>query len=288
MARDAAALDAPVLDRTGDSWIGTFPGLGRVVVDPSGGYRVEPDRALAGDPAARDALEFGWAEPLSLVRRGLRLAAATTMVPGPPVDAGGTGPLGALMISGRVDTVAQVALGLAGLGWRLVSDGFTPIATTPALVAHPRRAPWIAPRHLAGLTTQTDGPRLRPGATAQRIDSPRHDAPVPVAARLAVVDTPLRSGSPIEPITGRHRMGARYQLLGPGPLGIGLSGEQAMAEEMSLASVPMALAYWPAESLADAPADAAADAVALDDAAHDAERSAALDRLQQWWTDATA
>lgn len=239
----STALLGPQLDRSGEPWIGTFPGLGTVRVHADGSYVV--DVAPAGDAGARDALEFGWAEPLSMTRRGLRLAHATTLL-SPGADAY-PDPPGALMLSGRQQAVAEVAVCLADHGWRLIAHGFTPVETSGSLIAHPRRAPWVAPRHLIVSSPLADDTRVRPDATLQFVRGARHDQPAMVHGRLSITvdDTPRADESAVIPIRGSHRMSADHQVLSPMQAGRDVPAAQIMREEVLLASIPLGRLRWP-------------------------------------------
>lgn len=78
------------VDRYGDVGRGVFPGLGTVCVQADGASEVPvedaPDRMGQEQVNRERAHRFGWGEPLSFARGGLRCAAGAAVVP--PADDG--------------------------------------------------------------------------------------------------------------------------------------------------------------------------------------------------------
>ena len=242
---------APSLDRSGEPWVGRFPGLGTVRVAVDGGYDVEVDPRLVDDTAAHDALEFGWAEPLSFIRRGFQLAVATTLVPGGQDAGAGAVPRPALMVSGRVETVASLTLALADREWLVVADGFTPVRATSAVTASPRRAPVITPRRVPLPAGRVEGTQLRPGGTAVSAEAGTWPMTAPVVARVAVLDRALWTGPDLVEVRGRDRIGPEVAVLGPLSIDAPSASAEALAAELAVASIPLIRLRWPDSPDAD-------------------------------------
>jgi hypothetical protein len=191
-----------MLDRTGEPWVGKFPGLGTVSVHADGSFDVvaEPDHSERAEEIGRreDALRYGWAEPLSFVRRGYRCAWGTALA----VPGGDTG----ILLQGDPHGVGVgvVFAELVGLGWRLISDRIVPTQWVEGqLLAFPRDAPALLSRQCvdsAGL----DGVEVRAHTDAVAVDVDRVSRPIAVSA-LVTVDV-RRPGDPVvEALSGHER-----------------------------------------------------------------------------------
>ncbi|MFZ9042828.1 MAG: hypothetical protein ACO225_14250, partial [Ilumatobacteraceae bacterium] len=62
------------LDTTGEIWVGTFPGLGQVLIGPDGSIDTRVDAGIDTEPDTgverHEALRHGWGIPLSHLRLG--------------------------------------------------------------------------------------------------------------------------------------------------------------------------------------------------------------------------
>ncbi len=268
------------LDRSGEPWVGTFPGLGsvrvwadgRVEADPERDVEADPegaveagggepgpdggpghdgDRADHGEPAElrRAALVHGWGEPLALARLGFRLAHGTAMV-APGADR-------CLLVSGDPHDAAIVVLGLAARGWQVLADRLTPVtidvltgaggapAAGSGIIAHPRPGPvltsaWRASR--AGI----EGTPVRADTDAVVVAVARADTPHPVTAvvtaRIRRPHDPL-----LDELRGHRRVEVANGLLAGGALAPSTDVHQgasaSMARTMRLAALPMAAVH---------------------------------------------
>jgi hypothetical protein len=251
---------APSLDTSGGTWVGSFPRLGRVRVRADGSYDVEVDAAQADRQAAHDALEWGWAEPLALARQGFLLAAATAVTP-PDGDRGG-----ALLIGGPSASATSLAILLCEAGWQLLADTVTPLRMEPAVTAHPRRAPWLAPRR-PGITSPLLGDRpLRPGTTAVRVQAEANRTAEQVRARLTVRRDPVAVDDVLAPARGQDRMAALHAVVGAHQPGRMVSAPEQLRTDLALAGLPLAAVHWP-------------------DDATPGSRAATVDRVRAWWAE---
>ncbi len=235
------------LDRTGDVWVGTFPGLGTVRVWADGriAAEAEPAQGPDADETAEQrhaALIHGWGEPLALARQGYHVAHAAALVP--PASDDQSGPV-ALLVAGDLHDTAIVVLGLAARGWRVLADRLTPL-TWPgdggAPVAHPRQAPVVASARRAERFELPTTP-TRAHTDAVTVDVARATQPRPLGAIVTV-----RIRRPHDPLLdllrGHRRVETAQGLIAAGAL-TAQSGDDdhpaaAMARTLRLAALPMA------------------------------------------------
>ncbi|MHB1163629.1 MAG: hypothetical protein ACYC3K_00110 [Candidatus Nanopelagicales bacterium] len=223
----------PALDRSGAMWQGSFAGLGVVTVDPDG--RLATSVAGADDDGRRaDALGHGWGGLLSWARRGFALAHAASLA------SGGRG----LLVTGEADDVAATLLGLARLGFAVVSDRPAPTRWIDGgLVAFPRDAPVLVPRRRAEQAGLIGTP-VREGSTCVAVDLPRGLAAVQVVAIAHVVrQRPDEEALDRLAGTGRFERAAALMLRGAlapgGPADAG--PQEVFAEHLRLAALPSAV-----------------------------------------------
>lgn len=182
----------PTLDRSGDVWVGIFPGLGTVEIGSEGEVTVTVEQAPAAtgssdDPpdAAEDAhlreaaLRYGWAEGLSWARRGYQLVNGAGVCP--PAD-----PERCLVVSGDPHDVSILLIELVKHGWTVMGDKFMPTKwTDQGLEAQPREAPVLmSVRRLQ--KAELDGTKVRAHTDARAVDLPRADGPRRIVAFCSV------------------------------------------------------------------------------------------------------
>ncbi len=220
MQAGAPADLEPSLDRSGEVWVGVFPGLGSVSIDEEGGIEVSVEPAAPADSDAPDAgeddtlreqaLRYGWAEGLSFARRGFTLAGGAAM--SPPGDADGC-----LILCGDPHDAAIVMIELVKQGWTVMGDRFTPTQWEgPTLVAYPRQAPLIiAAQRLA--KAGLEGSKIRAHTDARSVDLPRTGDPQPVVA-VCTMQMRKPDEDVLAPLTGHERFEAAAGLMMGGAL----------------------------------------------------------------------
>lgn len=215
--------EAPTLDRSGEVWVGEFPGLGRVEVAPDGATSItvesappqidgEDDHPDAGeDPELREAaLRHGWAEGLSWARRGFRMAGGAAVCP--PAD-----DLSCLVLSGDPHDVAIVLIQLVNQGWTVMGDKYTPTKWDDGvLVASARSAPvLISARRLA--KASLEGTKVRAHTDSRAVELPRA-----TGTRVVTAFCGLRMRKPdedvLEVLTGSERFEAAATTMTGGAL----------------------------------------------------------------------
>jgi hypothetical protein len=275
------------LDRTGDVWVGTFPGLGTVRVGADGhiAAEAEPGQGPDADETTEQrhaALVHGWGEPLALARQGYHVAHGAALVP--PADgadgaggADGRAPA-ALLVSGDLHDTAIVVLGLAARGWQVLADRLTPLtwpSDDSAPVAYPRHAPVVASARRAQRAELAATP-ARADSDAVTVDVARATQPHSlggiVSVRIRRPHDPL-----LDQLRGHRRVETAQGLIAGGALAAESDGAtpsahahdgglevaaQSMAHTLRLAALPLA-------------------AVHLDPA----DPTPALDALVAWWAD---
>ncbi len=221
------------LDRSGTDWLGTFPGLGTVVVSPAGHVEVDPvDGGPDGEKAT--ALRHGWGELLASARRGHSLALGAALVPADPAA-------GALLVCGTPHEVAPVVLALTGLGWALLSDRPTPTSWEEGrLIAHPRPAPFVMAFERAvesGLSFTT----VRTPSNSVAVDVPRSAEPRPIRA-LLLVQRRRPDEEPFSELIGHRKFERAASVMVGGVLASEFaSDESAVSEHLRIAELPSAV-----------------------------------------------
>ncbi len=242
----------PTLDRSGEPWVGSFPGLGRVLVHEDGSVeaQVEPDGAAAPEVAERErALRFGWGEPLSLVRRGFACANASGVVAPDSCQ-------GCLLLVGDPNDTSVVLPELTRRGWSVLGDRFVPTTWDElGLLAHPRDGPVLVPRARSD-TKGNSGEGVRSQTDAVEVVVPRASSPAHVSAAIH-----LRRRRPDEHIIlqvrGGERLATAALLLFSGVFAPvrergtepADDGARTMAEHLRLARVPFAHFGFDPESI---------------------------------------
>ncbi len=171
----------PTLDRSGEVWIGSLPGLGSIAVGPDGAVDVTAETGGSEDPYLRaQALRYGWAEGLSFVRRGYLIASGAAACPG-------TSSPSCVLFSGDPHDVAIVLAELVRRhGWAVMGDRFTPVRWQgDDLVAVGREAPVLIARRRVD-TVSMAARRVRDNCDSRAVDIPRHRAPAVVAAAVTI------------------------------------------------------------------------------------------------------
>lgn len=280
-----ATLPGITLDRDSEPWVGTFPGIGRVMVAADGTVDVTMDAVESGtvgdesghpadastDAQTSDTLELreaalrhGWGEPLSWARRGFVCLGGGAVTPDPSV--------GCILITGELHEFGRVLPELARRGWGFLSDRFTPAQWAEgSFVAHPVAAPLLLSTRRARAAGWTGAP-VRGATDALAVALRR----VPEPTRVAGVVTLARRrvGEPaFEVLTGHRRFEVAANLRIDGALAptgpdaaAATDPGQHLAEQLRLAALPTA--RWRADNDDDAiPAD--------------------VDHLQQWWREIT-
>ncbi len=235
---------SPTLDRTVEPWLGTFPGLGSIAVAQDGSVEIVAEANQEEDATLRErALRFGWAEGLSLVRRGFILAGGAAVCP--PDDSGEQNPgvaatHGVLILTGDPHDVVIVIAELVDRGWSVMSDRFTPVQWQQGrLTAYPREAPVLmASRRAKKL--QREGQKVRAHTDALDVDLPRCALPREVTA-VAQVSMRRPNEVPLAESTGQKRFESAAGLMLGGvlrdPSSADLEAGEAMADHLRLASL---------------------------------------------------
>jgi hypothetical protein len=274
------------LDRSGDTWVGTFPGLGQVRVHADGSYDITCDDVAGGDTAPEDtpeaatdstsarydALRHGWARPLSLVRRGFELLSGAVLAPpSAPVspESVSASPSGAvpfppaLVVTGRPHDVAIVVATLAARGWSVLGDRFVPVNWSDehgTFVAYPTDAPVLVGERRAR-KAGFDGTPVRTDSDVVAIDVARSAGPHLIAG-VADARNWRHGDSALTELSGFRRFEHVGLLTSPGVL----AGDEAM-EPSALMARQMRLAQLPVAELAIAATTVDAD----------------IDGLVAWW-----
>ena len=221
------------LDRSGTDWLGTFPGLGTVVVSPDGHVEVHPvDDGPTGEKAA--ALRHGWGELLASTRRGHSLALGAALV---SADASA----GALLVCGTAHEVAPVVLALTGVDWTLLSDRPTPTSWEDGrLIAHPRPAPFVMAFERAADSGRSFG-TVRTPSNAVALDVPRAEDPAPIRA-LLLVQRRRPDEEPFTELSGHRKFERAASVMVGGVLASEhASDETAVSEHLRIAELPSAV-----------------------------------------------
>lgn len=213
----------------------------------------ETANASAAIDDTRQALHFGWAEPLSFVRRGFVLVQG--------LAAYDSARNAVLVVGGDVHDIAVAAAGLARRGWSLMADRVVPLRIDESrILVHPRSAPIVMEQsraERAGLGFRS----LRADSNAVAVDVDRHDQPESLAA-IAFAGVRRPHHETLEPATGHDRFDIARRLMGSGALfSVDSDARDAMQHTLRLSSVPSA--EW-----------------RFDPASPDA----AFDDLIAWWT----
>lgn len=233
-----AAYDDTVtisLDCDSEVWTGHFPGLGTITIAADGSVDVTAEASADEDAQTRQrALRYGWAEGLSLVRRGFMLAAGAAVVHPETAEA--------TILTGDPHDVAVALVELSNRGWLALSDRLTPLRwDDDRLMAHPREAPIL----LASARAQKcglSGQAARTDTDALIVDLPRATEPAVVTAAVGVAHR-----RPFEDVvtnlTGQKRFEAASHLILGGVLGVrqdsagGTTAAENMAETLRLTSL---------------------------------------------------
>ncbi|MDI1290918.1 MAG: hypothetical protein PSX37_13335 [bacterium] len=221
------------LDRRGAQWRGTLPGLGLVLVGPTGTVAVEPE---GPDPTGQKAaaLTHGWGELLASTRRGHALVLGAAVV-SPDESAS------ALLVCGTAHEVAPVVLALAGHGWLLLSDRPSPASwENDQLVAHPRSAPLVMAFERvveSGLPFTT----VRTPSNAVAVDVPRAMEPSPVRG-LLLVQRRRPHEEHFTELSGHRKFERAASIVAKGVLAPESGSEDsAVSEHLRLAELPSAV-----------------------------------------------
>jgi hypothetical protein len=223
-------------------------GTVRVHVDGSFDVVAEPDHSVRAEEIGlrQDALRYGWAEPLSLVRRGYRCAWGTALVS----PAGDT----CMVLQGGPHGVGLVFAELVGLGWHLVSDRIVPTDWVEGqLLAFPREAPALISRQRADIAG-LDGAEVRAHTDAVAVEVARVSGPIPVSAFVSV--DARRPGEPvIESLSGHARFRAAAAVMLGGIMADERVGsddgesDRALREYLALAALPFVRLRYEEDSL---------------------------------------
>lgn len=160
---------SPTLDATANAWVGVFPGLGSISVDDRGDVVVSPYGDANDDPTIllqrERALLWGWAEPLSWLRRGYHLIDGIAL--GHPDEES------CIVVSGDYHDSSRLVVNLIADGWLLISDRPSPYSWVgDDLIAAPREAPFLIARRRAikaGLEHQS----VRADSDSVEVQAPR-------------------------------------------------------------------------------------------------------------------
>lgn len=233
----------PTLDQSGEPWVGSFPGLGEVLVHADGSVETRVVRDEAEDPATlgnrERTLRFGWGEPLALVRRGLMCLDGSGVV-APDAHQG------CLLIVGDPADTSVVLLELAQRGWSVLADRFVPTSWTEGgLLAHPRAGPVLVPRSRSQ-RAGVPGREIRSHTDAVEIDMPRALTPALVGG-VVRLRRRLPNERTIQQITGGDRLAAAAALPLSGVFAIprargseAAEAARTLADHLRLARAPFA------------------------------------------------
>ena len=231
--------DSIVLDRSRDTWVGYFPGLGRIDVATDGTLTVEAESAAADGPDAGEsavlreqALRYGWGEAVSLTRRGFALMHGAAVCPPDSSTA-------CLVLSGDPHDTAILILELTSRGWKVMADGYTPTRWQGSdLVAWPREAPLIfAARRLA--KAGLEGTPVRDHTDSRISEVPRCTDPRTVQG-ICHLQMRKTGETALTKLVGHERFEAAATVMLMGALGPDDEAEpaQRMVDHMRLAALP--------------------------------------------------
>lgn len=180
-------------------------------------------RVSSQEQANRErALRFGWGEPLSFARRGLRCAGGAAVVP-PTDDA-------CLLLVGAPHDATNILIELTDRGWSVMGDRITPTEwQDAALVAHPRLAPLLASRPRAE-KADLEGVPVRENTDSVLVDLPRTSESRPV---IAVLTLQMRKPGEdaLTVLTGHERFEAAASLMVGGALSPFVPGDANTSED---------------------------------------------------------
>lgn len=218
------------LDTTGEPWVGTFDGLGRVLVHADGSIDTEPapDAATGAD----DALRFGWGVPVSHLRRGRRL-----VMGGGLVDTDDR----CLVLHGPPAEAERVVVALIGLGWRVLSGRVQAVeVTADGVIAHPDDGSVLVHSRRAERAGLPARP-VRDDSDVVAIEAERVETAQLVAGFLNVVER-RGEAAPFSVLTGHDRFDASTGLLVGDAIVDGIGGDHAaaMTRSLRLTAVPHA------------------------------------------------
>lgn len=167
------------LDRSDEPWIGTFRNMGSVTVFSDGAFEIRVSGADQLDDVTFaeiwSALRYGWAEPLSLARRGFTCVCASGVTRD---ESAGT----CLLVVGDPGACSELIMELSALGWFILADRLTPMVWVgEELIAHPSEAPFLAPVTVAAKSSFRRSAVRRDG-DAVEVDLPRVNRPLRVGA----------------------------------------------------------------------------------------------------------
>jgi len=218
------------LDTGGEPWRAAFPGLGTVRVFEDGQVSVEVASGPGSDQRFA-ALSLGWAEPLSWLRRGYHLTAASVTAPNGR----------ALIVIATYPQQVVVLKTLTDHGWSILADAMTPIRELDAgFEVYGRNAPVIVAQRLAGKWGLAGEP-LRADSDALAVDLPRGQGPNRVAGVLQVRTQRSTDRPNLEEISGAKRLELASGLIRRAPGSCDPSGPaQVMAQDLKMAALPMA------------------------------------------------
>jgi hypothetical protein len=173
---------SPTFDYSDEPWVGVFPGLGAISVNNDGEIAVSPHVGPDEDPQLltqrEQALRWGWADPLSWLRRGFQLVHGAVV--GHPDDDT------CMVILGENGESSRLMVHLVSEGWQLISDRPAPTRwLDDELYAHPRQAPWLLARHRA-IKANLEHQSVRNDSDTVEVDVSRIDEERKVAAFVSV------------------------------------------------------------------------------------------------------
>lgn len=218
------------VDTSGEPWVAQYPGLGTVEVMDDGCVAV---MSVAGRESQQraDALRWGWAEPLSWLRRGYHLTSAVVA----DVDNR------AMVVSGPQRQTLIVMKAMSEHGWYVLSDSLTPVREEESgFIARGRLAPVLVPEDLAQ-RWELSGERVRGDSDVLAVELPRSQAPARISAVLHVDRRKLGDSGDIEMVAGAKRLKMSCGLVHRGPeRPAGIAASTVMARDLWMAQLPAA------------------------------------------------
>lgn len=235
-----ATQGAITLNRAGEPWVGSFPGLGAVTVAHDGEVTVTVTSVDSDDldTARREAaLRHGWGEPLSWSRRGFLMLQGGCATPDPRI--------GCVLLSGDLHEFGRFLPTLANTGWSFLSDRYTPARWEASdLMAQPVQAPILLAARRAA-KSGWDGQPLRDDSDSLAVDVTRMADPLPI--RGVVQLQRARPDEPaFEPLSGHQRFEVAASLSWAGVFASDAQDTQQsaapdiMQRHLQLAALPMA------------------------------------------------
>lgn len=228
------------LNRAGEPWVGSFPGLGVVTVAHDGEVTVTVTSVGSDDldTARRDAaLRHGWGEPLSWSRRGFLMLQGGCATPEPRN--------GCVLLSGDLHEFGRFLPTLADAGWSFLSDRYTPAQWQASdLIAHPVQAPILLAARRAE-KSGWDGQPLRDDSDSLAVAVSRVADPLPIRG-VVQLQRARPDETAFEPLSGHQRFEVAASLSWAGVfVSDGMDREQPAASDMmqrhlQLAALPMA------------------------------------------------